>query len=706
MPIITEFHKTSSQIINLSKTSNKIVFCTKNDGAHIFDLKNHKLNYTFTHKDLNQHTLAVAFSKNGRRIAFSTKKHLYIADLIKNEIIKKIDTQTKHLTILSFDNSSKYIIAGTKDARVILYKYNSNLHISRLFSFGYKNKSNKFRHHYISAIAYYKDFIAVGGHGGIIFIIDIYSQSNKHILFHNTFLKTALYFLDAETILCGDNNGNLQFISICRNKVLKTIYLDEKQISQIKHIPKTNYLIIHASSKKIYILDIKQKVLIHTQYVKFENKINLLEVLDTDNIIVSLNNNKLLHIELPNTKKLDSLILHNSIEDAFDLVENEPMLIGTDSHKKLEQIYTQKYKMAIEALINQNETLAKEIIHRYTKVASKKESIRLLFKAFENYHRFNMLYLDKKYSICYAMSEKYPPLKMTQEHKKMERRWKETFTIAQKHINENHINRAKVIFHEFIPVQSKRNIIHLMLMYNNLFIEFAKAIKDKNFKILNEIAKQNKLFLQMPIFLTLHDEVKNSIKEIKIYIKQNQLDKAVKSLKKIQDMPNFIQEIKELYEMCSNMQELQNTYSENNFFRCYELIDEYPHLQHSELGILLNRHWFQLINKCENYAIKGSAKDIKATLGDLIRLKQRREKIGSLLRLAFQVHIMHLITNHKYNSAKNLIYSYIDIFTKDTEIISLMNKYELISSKKLAITQTELNNKTRNDWINSKIIVS
>jgi hypothetical protein len=91
-------------------------------------------------------------------------------------------------------------------------------------------------------------------------------------------------------------------------------------------------------------------------------------------------------------------------------------------------------------------------------------------------------------------------------------------------------------------------------------------------------------------------------------------------------------------------------------------------------------------------------------LGELIKLEHRREKIGSLLRLAFQVHIMHLISKMQYNSAKNLIYSYIDIFTKDTEIISIMESYEHKAKHKLAITQTEFKNQSRDSWVNSGIL--
>jgi len=704
MPIINNFYTAPSQIIDISKTDVGLFFCTTYHGIILFDIKEYKLHKIFRHKDLDENTLAVAFSKDGKRFAFSTKKYLYIVDLESGEIFKKIDTQTKHLINISFDSSSNYIVAGTKDLRVMLYKYNSDLHISRLFSFGYTHQSNKFRNHFISSIAYYKNLIAVAGNGGVVFVIDIYSQANRYVLFYNTFLKTALHFIDADTILCGDNNGDLQFIAIEKNKVLKTIHLDEKKISQIKQIPDTNYLVVHSNSKKIYVIDAKEKTIIHSRYVKFEDRIEFVEVLDADNMIVSLNNNKLLHVELPSVKRLSSLIIHNSIGAAFKLVEQEPMLVGTKEHQRLEEIYSHSYKKALDALIRGDKALAKEIMNLYIGVESKKDSIRLLFKAFENYNRFNILYLDKKYSICYAMSDKYPPLRMTKEHKKMEKRWKEIFTTAQKYIKNNHINRAKDLFYEFIPVQSKRNMIHLMLMDNNSFIEFIKAVNDKNFKVINKISQRNKLFLQMPIFETLQDEVKASIENIKELIYQNKIDLAKQNLKKIEDMASFQKEVDELYLMCEDMQKLQDAYDENDFFKCYELIDKYPHLQHSELGILLHKHWFKLISRCEDYAIKGSAKDIKATLGELIKLEHRREKIGSLLRLAFQVHIMHLLSNSKFNSAKNLIYSYIDIFTKDTEIISIMDNYEDMSGKKLAITQTEFKTQSRDDWVNSKII--
>jgi len=156
--------------------------------------------------------------------------------------------------------------------------------------------------------------------------------------------------------------------------------------------------------------------------------------------------------------------------------------------------------------------------------------------------------------------------------------------------------------------------------------------------------------------------------------------------------------------MCDEMLALQELYEKSDFYSCYELIDTHPHLCFSELGELLQKHWSKLMNECEDYASRGNIQTIKATLGELITLNGRKERIGYLLRVSFQVQIKYFLANKKLKSAKSVIYSYIDIFTKDSEISSLMKKYEAISREKLAITQPQGKRVSRDSWQTSKII--
>ncbi len=422
-------------------------------------------------------------------------------------------------------------------------------------------------------------------------------------------------------------------------------------------------------------------------------------------MVVSLKNQKILHVELPSRERLSSLILQNSLDAAYELIAREPMLQETLEHKSLEKMYDKAYKDAVNALINQNKELANQLMITYRDIDVKEEPIRLLFKSFENYNRFKTLYLEKKYALAYAMSTKFPALKMTIQYESMEIKWKETFTNAQRHILLGKPDYAKALLKEYITVTAKRPIIQLILKHNDLFIDFLRALDKKDFKRVNEIARQNVLFTQMPIYETLESDIQKSITRVEAYIKRNKIELAKKSLAKIEGTPGFDKKVVQLYSMCDDMQKLQEAYEKDDFYACYELIDTFGHLSFSELGELLQKYWLKLMDECEEFALKGNIQSIKAVLGELITLDGRKDRIGDLLRVSFQVQIKYFLSKKKFKSAQSVIYSYVDIFAKDSEISSLMSKYESLTRKKLAITLSQDEKLSRDSWRESKLII-
>ncbi len=705
MPIINDCQQARSEITAFTKLrNNSFAFSTAYHGAKIITNKECAIQLGFKDQNLNFKTIAVCFSGDAKLIAFTTKTYLHIANMQENKIIKSIYTDKEELNILAFDLSSQYIVAGSKKGRVLLYKYNSNSQLSRLCSFPHQRTEAKIKDNFVSSITFQKNLLAVSGYGGAIFIIDIQSRANKISLIHGISTKRALHFLNENTIMSGDDDGNLQIISIYDNTLIKSINLPFKKIAQIISIPKTKYLIVHANTNIILIIDSVEHKIIHNNYLEFEDTIYMLEAIDDKTLIVCLKNQKILRVKLPNREKLKSLILYNSLDEAYALIEKEPMLQNTLEHKSLQNLYDKAYREAADALINQNISLAKDLLEIYEDVTSKKESIRMLFQSFKHYNRFKTLYLEKRYALAYAMSTKFPPLKITKQYESMEIRWKETFTNAQRHILLKKPDYAKALFKEYLTVSSKRPIIQLILKHNELFLDFLRALERKDFKKVNEISKKNRLFTQMPIYTILQSDIQKSIHRIEAYIKKNKIDLARKSLKKIEGTPDFSQKIEQLHSMCDDMIKFQDLYEQNDFYACYELMDLSPHLGFSELGELLQKHYSKLMDGCEEYASKGNIQGIKALLGELITLSSRKDRVGDLLRVSFRVQVKYFLAKKKFRSAQSIIYSYIDIFTQDSEISALMKKYETLSNEKLAITQVEGEKLSRDSWLLSTII--
>ncbi|MDA3908575.1 MAG: hypothetical protein PF437_05760 [Sulfurimonas sp.] len=706
MPRINDCQQARSEITAFTKFSNNsFAYSTKYHGAKIITKEECGVELSYKNENLNFNATAVCFSVDAKLIAFATTTHLHIANMRDKQIIKSVYLDNENLTILSFDLSSTYVIAGNCEGRVLLFKYNSGSKLARLCSFPYQRPKTKVKNNFVSAISFHKNLLAVSGYGGAIFIIDIYSGANKRVHLHGTSRKNALLFLNENIVVSGDNDGNLQFISIPNDNVIKCISLPFRKTKQIISIPNTKYLIVHANTNTMIIIDSKEYKIIHNNYIEFEDDIHVVEALDSKTLIVSLKNQKILYVELPSRERLSSLILNNSLDAAYALIAREPMLQETIEHRSLQKMYDKAYLGAVNALINQNKELANQLMFIYKDVDVKQESVRLLFKSFENYNRFKTLYLEKKYALAYAMSTKFPALKMTKQYEIMETRWKETFTNAQRHILMGKPDYAEALFKEYITVIAKRPIIQLILKHNDLFIDFLRALDKKDFKRVNEIARINSLFTKMPIYETLENDIQKSIVRIEAYIKKNKIELAKKSLSKIDGTPGFHKKIEELYSMCDDMLKLQELYKKDDFYSCYELIDTFVHLSFSELGELLQKHWLKLMNECEEFALKGNIQSIKAVLGELITLNGRKGRIGDLLRVSFQVQIKYFLSKKKFKSAQSIIYSYVDIFTKDSEISSLMSKYESLTGKKLAITLPQDEKPSRDSWRESKLIL-
>jgi WD40 repeat protein len=142
---------------------------------------------------------------------------------------------------------------------------------------------------------------------------------------------------------------------------------------------------------------------------------------------------------------------------------------------------------------------------------------------------------------------------------------------------------------------------------------------------------------------------------------------------------------------------LLEAYECNNFTLCYELIDRYK-LYPLNLSDMLEKHWKKIVKEAEKYALNGDAKSILSTMQELLFVTTRSYKIGDLLRLSFLRKLTMLIEEKQYNSAHNIIYSYIDIFGYDLEITSLIENYETQASQKIAIFNHQDDRISRLKW--------
>lgn len=700
---IYECQSAKSDITELRVLNGSLVaYNTKFHGIKIFDFDECDVKKSIANMYLNSDVSACAFSPNSELFAFVNKQTIYILDIQTKEIIHSIEVNDEEIEIIGFDPSSTYIIAGSKGGRVLQYKTNQSSLLSRLCSFPHdradiesKIKDSK---NFVSSFAFYKHRFACSGYGGAIFIIDLLTQANKNVISYNKNRIDAMCFLDENTLICGKTDGAVDIIFLNENDSYKSVKTPISGIKQILIMSNRNYVMVVGKSNIVTIVDIKNYKITHSKYIEFDSQINRVDIVKGDSLAVALTNNKILHVELPGIAKLRSLIIHNSLEKAFELITKEPMLQGSNEHKMLEARFEKSYDEAAKALINQNTALAIQILDIYKDVKSKQLKIRELFDAFKNYLRFQALFLEKRYALAYAMCTKYEPLKRTIQYKKMEQVFKLVFSNAQRHILQNNVAGARALLAEYNTVISKKPLIKLLLTQNKEFVELLRAIQKRDFKTINQLIDKNELFRQIPNYIALNNQIEETLLEIEANIRSGEIEKAKKLLLSVNEITDVSQRVAQLYTRCKYVLSLQKAYEENDFKTCYEILDLHPYLITVELGELLENHWSKLMQKCEEYALAGNIKDIKKTLGELIGLYSRRNKIGDLLRVSFHVRIKTLISKKDFKGAEAIIYAYLDIFGIDSEISDIMKKFEKGAKQKLAISEAQFERPRRDKW--------
>jgi len=699
--------KSRLQIASLSKVNSNFVAYTNND-------KNIKIIAPLQCKTiqsiyvdlLSKKTTALAFHKNSDTFAIANGAILYIINTTSQNIIQTIHTNDGNIQIITFVEDTPYIITGTDNGRVVQYRYDGKYGISRLCSFPYNNVHVKrvVQNNYVSAFAYNKEYLACSGHGGAVTIIKFNSHASKLTLETSNVKVTALEFLDENRIIYGNVNGNIFISKYKKHGATQTVHTMQTHIKQIILIPKSHYALISTQSTSLMLLDTANAKIIKNSFINFDDKVSQIVLLSPSELMVSLSNNHILKVSIGSIDDLKTLISSGSLLEAFTLIEANPMLENSEENTQIELLYSKLYSDTMQLLIKSKNLDVAKPIEKFKKLKNKKDDYQNLLRAYENYEKLQELYQNSKFALAYSLVDKYEALKFTQEYKEMEKIYKATFTLAQKHILTKHKEKAAEILAPFATVNSKRAMIKLLLRQNSEFLEFLKSLAEKNYEKINALIQTNDTFKDIPSYLTLMQSLQDNVQKIKELINRSQIDKATELIKELYHIPNIKDEIQSLYDLALNAKKLLKQYENNNFTQCYELIDEHRRLDSMQLSILLENHWSKKINQCELFALSGNIKGIKDTLGELILVRTRRGKIGDLLRVSFYSKAKDLLKKQQFKSAENIIYSYIDIFGMDSEIKQLMMDYESSSQKKLAITIKGKKHLPRDNWVNSDIM--
>lgn len=702
MPKLTHCFKAHSSIIDLKVLENNtIIYSTTNSGIRVIDRDDCSVFSNFLPEELNKNSMTT-FSPDGKLVALINKNIISIMLLETQKIIKKIQIPDEKVDVIHFDYSSNYLLVGTNEGRVLQYRYNSNTQISRLCSFPHHlpdEKPQKVKDNFVSAITSFKETVACSGYGGTIFVMHLHARDKRVIISRSRAKIQTLCFLDEKRLISGDIDGVLEVIDLNNPKQIRRLNVPFTKIKHIIPMPNREYILVASDKNFISLINITTLKVVDNKYLELEGKIKHLINKDNKSILVVLQDSSVQNIELLHLEKLRSLIHSDKLYQAYKLLLKAPMLRNSEEERELETKYKEIIEQTIHLMLQGDQHRAKEIINNLRNIPSKKDEIDLIFTAFKHYKKFQLMFHEQKLNIAYSMCDRYPALKYTREYRSMEKSWYEKFIKAEKEMRLSNIKSARALLNDYILVASKRTLIQFILYKNKEFIGFLRAIENKEFQQITDLAKEHQTFTSLHHYKSLNEEMKNSILEAQELIKIGNTHLAQVLIDKLEDNIKYESVAQTLQEQCNEVQKLYTLYNNDELRKCYTLLDTNDFLKHIDLGKHLEEKWNHLINRCEKHALKGQLDSVETLLKELRQVTSRSERVGDLLRLASQRKILYFLQQKKYTSTRENIYKYIDIFGPDTELDALIKKYKQLSHADIELTEQQERRKPRDYWL-------
>jgi len=581
-----------------------------------------------------------SFNVDKSLIAFINKECIYIAKttLLKSGNIKYLDILTKITfiekpTVLKFSPDSRYLFVGNSEN--IVHQYHCK-HSEILGEFALLTEYKK-RTTGISALSFFDTELYIAGNRGDMVKVDIFSKISKKLFCNESVDITDVLLLSKNIAIATHANGELRYIDTKKMNVYKKIETLFTKINQVVLMHNEKYMLVCGREPYISLIDIQQQKNIVNKYISLEDEVKQMTLVSEYVLIVLLANNNIVRIDLPTPKQLKSLIVHGAFDEAYALVQKDPILLESQEYIHLEKKYQNMLERTIKEIPKQNKMYAMQTLSFFKNVNSKKKEINLLFKAFDNYKKFQDLFYEKEYARAYNLAGMYPALKSTREYKQMESEFKKDLQKASEYLKHCKYEQAQISLKKYMLVKEKQTIIKLFLNKSHIFVKHLNFLRGKEVSQMQALAQANEDFAECLKYLNIDTSNNLMTKNLVILdecINKGRLLQAKKIVHDL-DTETTLEILSSYKEKILYMDQLYAMYEKKNYLACYNLLDSNDLLDRSDIVIQLDLFWKKMILKVEKYAYKGNVEIVSNFVNKYKSLYKREAKLQELLQLAY-----------------------------------------------------------------------
>ncbi|WP_127679473.1 WD40 repeat domain-containing protein [Nautilia sp. PV-1] len=665
--------------------NNQLCIIDENNTVRIYDTATYKLLDGFKIKlpKNNPHENSVDISQNGKFLAIAVRnKHKTTVWSLKDKkLIYTLGWHKGDVLSVSFDREEKYLMTGGEDGRAYIWSMMTGKMVSSLPPHA----------DYITAVAFSKNCLwgATGSYDKSITITNISSMDISYRKKAHKGAVTALRFMDKQQLVSGDKIGELIVWNYAKGKVQKRLANMVDRVFDIVFNGDESFMfVISDNNKKVSLYSMDDYELISDEFIKMLELPSSLEFIDDKNILIvgTVDGGVYFYDLFEDERKLSAIIDKNEFEKAYELISKNPFLKRTKTYENLEDKWNKLLVLAQKKFEKGETELAKQILAPFLKIPSKRSLVQSLFNDFSEFEKFKKAVLSLKYPLAYSLVTKYPYLKNTVYYKKMEDDWKKVFKKAKEIIfQKGKEDEVRELLKPFRGVTEKTPLIQALFNEKQLFHLLHQKLLKKEF---------SEFFAMINRFPFLSDSEEydkalrygeSLIEKARDLLKRGEYKKVINIVDLLEQFPMFKEEAEELKQKANILLEFHRILATNDLNLIEKFVKEHPFLEDVIDYRNIEKQWRDKFQKSEIYAAKGQVLDILEELQDYMSVKDKRNKIGQIVKSAYLQQIISLLSKalkgqNVSRYFENAVKNYIRIFGFDMEISDLIEK-----AKKLKI---------------------
>jgi len=650
----------------------KIVVIDESNGVRIFDLDELKLDGGFK-INLPQNRLfsdSVDVSQNGDYLALTIHKKNKAAlwNIKTKKLHHLVGWHKGEIESVKFDNQNKYVTTGGTDGRTHLWNVQTGKIVGSLAPHA----------DYVTSIGFSQNSLwcATGSYDKSISITNISSMKFAYKLRVHSSMVTKIKFLRNFKMISGDKDGNLVCSNYTQGKVIKRLPKLPDVVVDFCFDTKEKFMFASTKNRNVFLYNLETFELVSDQFIKLNSVITTMEFVPDLMYLIIGTNEGILYIYdvLSDEKQLEQYILDKKYGDAYNLINDNPLLKDSISYAHLEKIWENTINKVQKLLEKSQKETAEHLLKPFMSISSKRMFIQSLFKDFVEFDKFKQLVVKKKYPLAYSLASRYPSFKQTSYYKHMEKEFKKAFSIArQLMFDKSKEDYIKQILMPFRGVPDKTPLIQSLSTEKEIYKLLKQKMSKKDFQGFFELVNRYPFLANVDEYQKTIEFGEKLFNASKDALKKGNYSQALQYVTILKNFPMFEKQAKELEYEATILANFMKIVANKEYDKVYEYVQKEPFLEELDVYKELEQSWYDKISKAEVYSSKGDVKSILESLKHFMKIKEKLPKIGELIKAAYLYQLLEkLKTEVPDEVIEKGFRNYIKVFGLDLEVSDLI----------------------------------